>query len=441
MHKNKDYKIIILLFALFILFLTLNNLSPSLFWDENAYLGNARSHISQSRFTEDYRFPLLEYILALAWKLTGESIFTARLIMILFTLATIHLFYLITKHHLTNHYLIFTLLFGLSPLFLKWSFRIYTDIPSMFFILLSYYLILKKNIFLAGIFSALAFLSRFPSALFPLTIGIYLLYNKKPKDLLLFSAGFAIALFPWLLYNQLTYSNPIWDLQNQYNIISTYTSSEPLSKHLTNISGTLGLFAILSLLGIIITLKNKKYFIPNLYTLLSIIYYSSFVNLKLERYLIMILPFIYLTAFTGFQLTTKNIKNKKVITLLLCLITIYLGIFSIKSITQTLENTDCSRNSSILQSVNYMASKNLSHEIIITNIFPYIGYHINLESYHIWTENIQALLIRYHPAYFIHSNHDGTYFNRTILDNERYLRLEQRFKDNCNAEVSVYKVV
>tara|TARA_Y100000310_G_scaffold216834_1_gene217897 strand:- start:7361 stop:8671 length:1311 start_codon:yes stop_codon:yes gene_type:complete len=436
MHKNKDYKIVILLFTLFILFLTLNNLSPSLFWDENAYLGNARSHISQSRFTEDYRFPLLEYILALAWKLTGESIFIARLIMILFTLATIYLFYLITKHHLNNYHLIFTLLFSLSPLFLKWGFRIYTDIPTIFFILLSYYLILKKNIFLAGIFSATAFLSRFPSALFPLAIGIYLLYTKKPKDLLLFSTGFAIALFPWFLYNQLTYSNPIWDLQNQYNIIGTYTSSEPLSKHLTNIGNTLGLFAILSLLGILTTLKNKKYFIPNLYILLSIIYYSSFVNLKLERYFIMILPFIYLTAFTGFETITKNIKPKKIITLLLLLITIYLAIFSAKSI-----NTNCSRNTSITQSVNYMDSKNLSTEIIITNIFPYIGYHNNLESYHLWTENIQALLIRYHPSYFIHSNHDGTYFNRTILDKERYLRLEQRFKDNCNAEVSIYKVV
>ena len=441
MHKKKDYRIIILLFALLILFLILNNLSPSLFWDENAYLGNARSHISKSRFTEDFRFPLLEYIISIAWKFTGESIFIARIIMILFTLATIYLFYLISKHHLTNYNLIFTFLFGLSPLFLKWGFRIYTDIPTLFFILLSYHLILKKNIFLAGIFSALAFLTRFPSALFPLTIAIYLLYTKKPKDLLLFSTGFAIALFPWLLYNQLTYSNPIWDLQNQYNIIGTYTVKEPLSNHLTNIGNTIGLFAILSLLGIITSLKNKKYFISNLYILISIIYYSSFVNLKLERYLIMILPFIYLTAFTGFELVTKNIKNKKIVPLLLLLITIYLGIFSIKSITQTLENTDCSRNTSITQAVNYMTSKNLSTEIIITNIFPYIGYHNNLESYHIWTENIQALLIRYHPAYFIHSNHDGTYFNRTILDKERYLRLEQRFKDECNAEVSVYKVV
>tara|TARA_Y100000310_G_scaffold343799_1_gene453097 strand:- start:8909 stop:10315 length:1407 start_codon:yes stop_codon:yes gene_type:complete len=468
MHKKKDYKIILLLFALFILLLFLNHQNPLLLWDENSYLANARSHISESRYTEDYRFPLLEYIIAIAWKITGESIFIARLTIILFTLATVYLFYLICKQHVKNsctkvqgvlehtrnfranseisqclskYSLLITLFFSLNPLLLRWGFRIYNDIPSIFFILLAYYLLLKKSIFLAGIFSALAFLARFPLALFPLAAGIYFLYNKKPKHLLIFSAGFAIALFPWLLYNQLTYSSPIWDIQNQYNVIASNTIKEPLSKHFTNIKNTLGIFTILFAAGLFYPLKHKKHFIISLYILLSAIYYSAFVNLKLARYILVILPFVYLIAFNGFNSLTSSIKNKKIIFLLLAIIALFTASMFFNGMGNMLHDGNCGKQGAIMQSIEYMSEKNLTYQIIITNIFPYIGYHNNLESYHLWSTNIQALLIRYHPEYFIHSNYDGTYFNRTILDNNRYLRLEERFKGECGDEVSVYKVV
>jgi len=441
MHKIREFGIIILLFTLLILFLFLNYQNPHLLWDENAYLGNARSHLTESRYTEDYRFPLLEYIIAFIWKLTGESIFIAKLIIILFSLSTVYVFYLICKEHFNKYLLLITLFFGLNPLLFKWGFRVYTDIPSLFFVLLAYYLIIKKNIFLAGIFSAIAFLTRFPSALFALTIGIYLLYNKKFKNLLIFSVGFGIALFPWLLYNQLTYSNILWDVQNQYNIVSAYTSREPISKYFTNLINKTSVFLLLFPIGLFYILKNKKHFIISLYILIAAIYYSAFVNLKLERYLLVILPFIYIIGFKGFEYLTKNIKNKKIIFLFLSIIAIFAGILFFEGLGKIIEEGDCNRDGAIMKSIEYIGSKNLTHQVIIANIFPYYGYHNNLETYHIWSENIQALLMRYHPSYFIHSNYDGTYFNRTILDKNRYLRLEERFKDKCNAEVSVYKVV
>ena len=42
--------LVLIVFSVVMLFV-LNHLAPNLLWDETVYLGNARSHISQSNFT------------------------------------------------------------------------------------------------------------------------------------------------------------------------------------------------------------------------------------------------------------------------------------------------------------------------------------------------------------------------------------------------------
>ena len=141
-----------------------------------------------------------------------------------------------------------TVFFSLSPLILFWGFRVYADIPAMFFTVLSFYFLLKYNeiesnkpknkkkeyLFLAlcGITAALSFLSRFPLALFAISVGIYFILKKKPKELLIFALFFLIAICPWLIYNRIIYKNPIWDLLQQYTVVAEWTVMQPISAQL-----------------------------------------------------------------------------------------------------------------------------------------------------------------------------------------------------------------
>lgn len=93
--KSKKTGIIIILLMFLLLFILLIFQNPSLLWDENVYLGNAKSHIGLSNFTEDFRFPLIEYLIAGIWLITGENIFIARLLIVFLSLAGLFFFYLI----------------------------------------------------------------------------------------------------------------------------------------------------------------------------------------------------------------------------------------------------------------------------------------------------------------------------------------------------------
>ena len=73
----------------------LAHVSQFLIWDEPVYLGNAKSHIGESHFTEDFRFPLLEYVISLSWTVFGESVLIAKYVAIFFTLLSVFGFYLL----------------------------------------------------------------------------------------------------------------------------------------------------------------------------------------------------------------------------------------------------------------------------------------------------------------------------------------------------------
>src|SRR5438445_1485505 len=126
---RKINPIFLFLFALFLLLLFFNFLNLPLLWDEAAYLGNARSHISVSNFTEDFRFPLLEWLVASVWLITGESIFFARLLVIALAILSSYLFYLISLNYFSKRASLFaTIFFSISSLILLWGLRVYADV-------------------------------------------------------------------------------------------------------------------------------------------------------------------------------------------------------------------------------------------------------------------------------------------------------------------------
>ena len=72
-------------------------IDTELAWDEAAYLGNARDLAFGSEFTEGIRPPLLSVLVAGLWVFTGESIWAARALAIVVSLAATAVFWLVAK--------------------------------------------------------------------------------------------------------------------------------------------------------------------------------------------------------------------------------------------------------------------------------------------------------------------------------------------------------
>ncbi len=470
MVKKQGLFIGILLISVFIILVVLSLLNPGLLWDENAYLANARAHTGQSSFTEDFRFPLLEYILSAFFFLFGGSILLAKMIIIAFTLLTIYLAFLIAREYFKddeNSSTIKKLMiasFALSPLVIIWGFRVYADIPTLFFIILSFFFIIKSEkgsmpllyISLAGAASALAFLARFPSLIFGFCILVYLLFRRDYKKLILFVLLFLLILAPWLLYNYQTYGYPVWDLKAQYNVVDKFTSPAPVMNQVSNLFTMTGIMPILMIFSICLLaysmIKHKKYiksikFLVLGYTLLSIIYYLFFVNLKDSRYYLMILPFIYLIAFecyTPIKNYLAKVKFSRVAkNILIIVIILNIILLFAYGLAYSSAQLYCGKDA-IQESINYLKpfaeDIKAKNETVISNFWPYMGYGLNVKTASIWSKNLNEIFSVYRVRYIVYSDRFGAEYNKTILDNNSRLALEKEFSDKCR-KIFIYKQV
>jgi 4-amino-4-deoxy-L-arabinose transferase-like glycosyltransferase len=429
-------KILLLLSGLFVILLILSYLAPLALWDENAYLANAKSHIKESNFSEDFRFPLLEYIIALFWLVTGEHLIIARLVMISLAVVGVLFFYLILMQYIPKRNAFYgSILYAACPLMLYWGFRVYTDIPAMVFMTVSYYLILKDNMeFLAGILFAASFLTKFPFALFGLAVAISLMYKKKYKKIILFAAGFGLSIVPWVAYNYLHYKNPFWDFFIQQSIVRTYAPLEPISKQLINLVKVAGVLLLFLPSGIAALIKEKKkYGIMLIHIMLFVIYYFFILQLKDIRYYTFILPFLYIIILIGLTNALGNIKTpaQKIMLGLTIISAVLLFTQAVLAITK-----EAKCDNAIIEAVSYMQTQKDSYPVIISNIWPYFGYYNNVHAYALWQDNIDAMITQRKADYIIYYDSGGLEFDKSKLDK---FPIEKVIPGSCNDRLYIYK--
>lgn len=459
----KNHWIFALILVFFLFFLYLTNSNKLLLWDEPVYLGNAASHIRDSNFTEDFRFPLLEYFISFIWLIFGESVLSAQILMILFSLGTIYIFYLLSKKFFDDEFTAFasTLAFSLTSQFIFWSFRIYTDIPSLFFTLLCFYFILNNknknsayfNFFLAGISAGLAFLMRFVFVI-PLIIWFYLLIKKEKeniKNLISFTLGGIISILPWLVFNTIKHKNPLWDLLEQTKAIGEYTSWQNPSLFFLNLFLIVGLslfFLIPYFIDLIKKTKNKKIdsqeMLLVLFLIGSSLFYLFVIKLKLIRYSLALIPFVILAIFLGLNYITKkeNTDNKKILKILL--IAFVLSSILIPSLIQVNElrnKSYCEDKGAVINSIDYVKNITSDGQIVSSNSWPWYGYYGNLKATSIWTENIETLLSETQTTLIILVENGGLEVNKTNFENNSNLIKVQTFEDKCGQKVEIYEVI
>jgi 4-amino-4-deoxy-L-arabinose transferase-like glycosyltransferase len=391
---------IIMVFIVFVLVLL--NQTQFLLWDEPVYLSNALSHIEQRFFSEDFRFPLIGYVLSLVLLLFNKSLLSAQLFMIVVSVLCIVVFYLITywlyEKKVYRYLAVF--LFSSSYLFLYWSYRVYPDIPSLFMLLVSIYLFFLYRdsnkmsfIFLSGIATSLAFLFKYPAAISALVIVPFLLINKRFKDFIIYSIGCGIFLIIWVLNNFYKYGHPFYDLFAQKRVIDMYTYYEPISIFLKFFLESYSIILVF-IIAFVFYYKFDKFYLNFvvLITILSILYYMLFVDLKLFRYYLMILPFVLMICVSGCEMVFKNYKKIVVAFFIILIVVLQLFTQSYNVYKDVSYENRYYDDNALIKAVEFSLDNFKEGDVVISNYHPWFGYYGNFRARSIWDDNISLVL-------------------------------------------------
>ncbi|MBR9676431.1 glycosyltransferase family 39 protein [Candidatus Woesearchaeota archaeon] len=334
----------IILFSALIKLLSL--LRPAdLWWDGASYVGIGKSLWSLGKigFWNPVRPLILPLILGFFWKLKLDPIFFGRLIQVLAATISVYLIYIVSEKLFNNTKisLLAVLLLAVDPIIFNNTQHLLTSTIAMTFSLLAlnYYLdgldnkFDEKTLILTGVFAALAFLSRLTFALIFIGIFFSLLSSEKTKNykekfrkLSFLSTAFFLTWLPYLILNSILYKNPLYPyLRGIYEIgLAGEAINYPLTYYLTSIPSVASI-SIISLAGLFFLFKDfkdEKNKLLLLLFFLPFLYHMFLVEVKVLRYTIIFLPFLYLiTSYGVIKLTQKDklLRNMVVMILVLSL--------------------------------------------------------------------------------------------------------------------------
>jgi hypothetical protein len=248
--------------------------------DEAIYWSRSKSVINRglSEIPSMTRMPLAMLVVAPFLGL-NDSIFVARFISVLFAIATAVIIFEIVKTY-SNEQAAFisALLFIFSFQTIRFATRFYLDIYGVFFFLLSLFLIEKNRVRMAGLFFALAMLSReIWFGLYPFIV-IYLWKSKKSVNSFLILSVIPVLIF--VLFIHLTVG------------MSTYLSYSGAAQTMGYISNNL------SEILVYLTQSWAEFLILQIITVVGSI---SWIWNKRDNLLILILPqFLVISLIQGF---------------------------------------------------------------------------------------------------------------------------------------------
>ncbi len=203
----------------------------SLYGDETIHYQTIKDftdwNISEQTFLRDAKLPGYAATIALFRKIFGiDTIFETRIINFLISSFCVYIFYLVSKIIDSKNSRIKTLQFFLFPLIFVFLFLLYTDILSLLFILLSFYLILKNQETLAGVPAILSILVRQNNVIW--VVFLSLLVFKKHKSLTQYfkkSWIYLIGIGSFSLFVIINKGTSIGDLNKTYQSASLHSEN------------------------------------------------------------------------------------------------------------------------------------------------------------------------------------------------------------------------
>lgn len=303
MRIKKIYLVLALAFALQLAFLFQNH---NMWWDSSVYLGMGHYMYSlgEQGIWEHIRPLVFPLMLGFFWKIGLNDVFFGHLLAMAFSLGSILLAYLIGKKLFSREAgEMAALVLALTPVFFESTFRLMTEIPSVFFALLALYFYIEKKPFASGIFAGLAFLTKFPQALVIAIIGIALL--KRWKEAGKFTLGALCFIVPYLVFNYFMYGNPsvFADAEAIIKNSGIWLFSDPVYYYLQGILKQNPLY-ILAVVGIYACIRERKYAIPAL--AVAFFAYFSYHTHKEIRFALLMLPYFAILAAVGIKRMFKQ---------------------------------------------------------------------------------------------------------------------------------------
>jgi hypothetical protein len=312
--KNNKIFCIILLVAVLarIAFLFLHK---DIWWDSGVYAGMGKFLFSLGKagLWEHIRPVFLPVFLGFFWKIGLDVVLSGKILLFLGSAGSIILVYLISKKIFDKRTaLIASAIFSFSAVFFFMNFHLYTEIPSVFFVLAGVYAFLDEKNFSAGIFLGLAFLAKFPAAMFFIIILGVLAFSKDIKKVARLCYGFAVPVLPFLIANQIAYGNflaPLIDASNAIGAVlgCNYLWFKPWHWYFRFIAFSENFLHVFSILGIYFVLKKPK-LKKVMLLLLALLPFAYFLQLHCRdwRYLVVVMPFIAMLTGYGINRLIKQ---------------------------------------------------------------------------------------------------------------------------------------
>lgn len=337
-HFNKNKKIYFLITIFLIAQFFTISYYKEVWWDAAVYVGMGKYVYSNgnSGLWEESRPVVWPLILGFIWKVGLNTILIGRLLEILIGGLCILLTYSICKKLFNEKTaLLASILLALSPTFFFFSGIMLTETVSAFFALTAIYSLISKRHFISGFFFGLSFTTRFLQLFtFISLVLVYSMHNKQNvKNFKKIIIGFAITLLPYLILNFTLYNNSIYPFTHQILLTqnSGWFAYQPLSFYFMQLFNE-NILYLLGFAGMFLMLRNKdtnKKLIAAAFLLLFIFF--NLMKQKEMRFLIILMPYLYILISVSIFYIINKFKNKYLRTAIYGIMAISL-VFSIISI-------------------------------------------------------------------------------------------------------------
>ena len=330
--------------------------NPDLWWDSASYIGIGKYiwTFGEIGFWNPVRPLVLSTFLGFIWKIGLDPIIWGRILQIIAASLSVYFIYKVSFRLFNNNKisLLSALFLSIDPIIFTNTQHLLTSTLAMTFSLISVNYFLKsknqrhekslnikrktflshndysnKYLIISGVFASLAFLTRLTFIFIGISIGLIILLDKlKIKDKMIkasyFSLAFLLVWLPYLILNLILYKNPLYPyLRGLYEIGLAGTAIDyPLTYYLTSLPKVSSI-TILSVIGIYLLIKNFKK--ENNLLLLFLfffgfLYHMFLVDVKVLRYTILFLPFLYI--ITSYSII--NISKTRLVKILVVLLII-----------------------------------------------------------------------------------------------------------------------
>jgi 4-amino-4-deoxy-L-arabinose transferase-like glycosyltransferase len=424
--NNYDKAFLAVLICAFVirLIIFLKTLNQPLWWDTATYLATAKKWGLGLNVTDVWY-----YRRGFFWPLFGAIFYKfnlgetgLRFATVLFSTGIVATSYLIIKEMFNKKLALLTSIgVSLSWVYLFFTGRPMTSIPATFFLLTSLlffwkgYVLKKGNKYnyLFGLFYALAILTRMQYLMFvPVFILFALLKERlkfiKNKQLWGAVGVFFVALIPHIILYWKHYGNPLVDLLGKYLGVGPVDKSgkgadiSRLFDYFLDLpyaisGGSPSIFAklifILFIVGIFYfladlvfgfdkILKNnelqKKLFVF-LWIVIPFLFLGFITNLVEQRYIMPIIPFIFLIAsiavFNLVNLVVKNVKINKRYTVIIAFIILTILFIPNFTFGDKLIDSKITSYGEVMQAGIWMKENSDPGDIVISASYPQIAYY------------------------------------------------------------------